>query len=153
MLCCCNNIPKFDAQSKIFHAFGASGGIGTIYFSLYRNHKYKICESGGIDEICYYGTYDFFGDTILLHGLSNNSYLKYNRLLISRYAKQDSSYWKWKNPNHADQWAVMRESDLAMGNSGNVHQLGNDNKPVLDPTYHFVINFDTLFYQPKQPIH
>ena len=144
VLTCCSLNQDFDAKNKIFHAAGASGGVGGIYFALYKNNKYEICESGGIGETCYEGNYTVIGDTIILEELSEKSYIKNNRLLICRYDKLDSTYWQWKYPTNANHWRDMKWRDLAMDNSGDVHQMDNQNKLILDPTYYFVIRLDSL---------
>lgn len=140
----CNSNPNFEEQDKIFHASGASGGIGGIYFALYKNHQYQICESGGLGETCCSGNYILAGDTIKLFNLSNKCYIKNTRLLICRYNQQDSSYWQWKYPKHLKDWADMKKHDLNLDNSGDVYQIDNNNKLVLDPTYYFVIRLDSL---------
>ena len=131
-------------DGKIFHATAAAGGIGQIYFGLYKDKTYQICESGGIAQECYEGTYTLNKDTITLTGLKNESYLTYNRLVICRYKNQDSSYWKWKYHRKNLNWEFMRQQDLMMGNEGDVHQLDHQNRLVFDPAYHFNIKLDSL---------
>ncbi|MBL0155176.1 MAG: hypothetical protein IPP93_17535 [Chitinophagaceae bacterium] len=144
ILLSCNSGHEYTEQDKIFHATGASGGIGGIYFALYKNHKYQVCETGGLSEKCYDGDYTIAGDTIILNNLSKDSYIKNNRLLICRYNQQDSAYWQWKYPAHVNDWSYMRESDLSFGNIGDVHQIDINNTLLLDTTYYFVIRLDSL---------
>ena len=133
-----------NEKDEIFFAGGASGGIGGIYFALYKNNKYEVCETGGIGKTCYYGNFKLSDDTITLLNLSKDCYIKNNRLLICRYKDQDSTYWQWKYPRNAKQWSVMKRRDLDLSNVGDVHQLNNQNRVVLDPTYYFIIRLDSL---------
>jgi hypothetical protein len=140
----CTSKPEFNEKDKIFHGGPASGGIGGIYFALYKGYKYQLCESGGIGETCYSGDFTLSGDTIVLQNLSNDCYLKNNRLLICKYNEKDSTYWQWKYPRHIMDWRSMKEQDILMGNEGDVHQLNAQNELILDPTYYFVIKMDSL---------
>ena len=140
----CNTKYKLNENDKIFHAAPANGGIGTIYFALYKGHKYQVCESGGLGQVCYTGDFSVIGDTIILQDLDKECYLKNNRLLICGYDKQDSTFWQWKYPGNLYNWQVMKEREISMGNEGEVYQLDNQNNLIRDSTYHFVIKMDSL---------
>ena len=140
----CNSKYQFNENDKIFHGAPARGGIGSIHFALYKGHKYQVCESGGLGQACSTGDFSLIGDTIILQDLDKGCYLKNNRLLICEYDKQDSTYWQWKYPRHLNDWQVMKEMDISMGNEGDVHQLDKQNNLVLDPTYHFVIKMNSF---------
>ena len=106
-----------------------------------------ICNSGGIGESCYTGEYLLNGDTITLKNLDKEIPLKSNRLLILRYNKQDSTFWKFKYDNPLLTWQEWKRRDSIMDNSGDVYELDMNNKIIKDKNNsHFVIRLDSLKY-------
>jgi hypothetical protein len=91
---------EFTEKDKILHAAPANGGISSLSFGLYKDGRYKISNAGGIGEYIFTGNYLINNDTIIFNDLDTESSLNYNRLLILRYNKQDSSFWKSKYLNN-----------------------------------------------------
>ena len=140
-------------EGKIFHAAPMSGGIGALYFGLYNNNKYQICNSGGLGQFCYSGEFKLSRDTLTLLALNKEIPLKSNKLLILRYTEQDSTYWEWKYSKQykdfsSDRklgrwiWRDFQGGDLALG-EGDVYQL-DTNGIRIRSEYHFIIRFDSL---------
>jgi hypothetical protein len=132
-------------QGKIFHAGPSSGGIGSLYFALYDDKTYQICNSGGVGQDCYSGKFSLIGDTLTLIDLDNAIPLKSEKLLILRYAEQDSTYWKWKYEKSIGiwTWEHLQWRDLAIGGIGDVYQLNDKNELMKDECY-FIIRLDSL---------
>jgi len=145
MLISCLNSDIHREDSKIFHAGPSSGGIGSMYFSLYKDGTYHFCNSGGIGEICYSGKFNLNKDTILLNELNKDIRIASNRLIIKRYAEQDSTYWIWKyeNSSRALKWVDFRRQDSLINTIGDVYLLDKENEPRKDET-HFTIRLDSL---------
>ncbi len=104
-----------------------------------------ICSSGGIGEDCYTGEYLLNHDTIILMDLNEKTPLKSNRLIILRYNKLDSNYWKSKYANSIWNWREWKRRDSLMGGSGDVYNVGRNNKIIWDlNNSHFIIRLDSL---------
>ena len=141
----CSSPEVFSEQDKIFHGGSSTGGIGSLYFALYKNNRYQVCNSGGIGEDCYSGNFELKNDTIILLNLDKQVPLKFNRLIILRYNKQDSSFWKMKYSNNHFPWQDLKQNDSMLGGSGDIYQLDNRNKIVWDKKQnHFIIRMDSL---------
>jgi hypothetical protein len=141
----------FKEEDKIFHGAPESLGIGGLSFALYRDNRYQVMNSGGIGWFEYSGSYILNGDTITLNKLDKESNLENNRLIIYRYNKQDSAYWKWKYSDklgNTDKtlgswsWQSFKDQDKILG-EGDVYQLDENNKPLKNK-YHFFIRLDSL---------
>lgn len=141
----CSHPEKPDDKGEVFHAGPSSGGIGGLYFVLNNDHKYQICISGGIGQDCYSGAFSLSRDTLILNKLRQEIPLKSNRLIIVRFAEQDSAFWKWKYEESigGSTWQDFRSSDLAVGGLGDVYQL-NDKNELLRDDLHFTIRLDRL---------
>ncbi len=140
----CDSIDKrFEEENKTFHAAPSTSGIGSLYFALYKDNNYRICNSGGVGENCYIGKYLANGDTITLNKLNIESSLKYNRFIIKRYSEQDSSYWKWKYIRSNRPWSELKELDILMGGTGDIYQIDKKNN-IAQYEYSFIIRLDSL---------
>jgi hypothetical protein len=134
---------EFNEEDKVLHAAPAPVGISSLSFSLYKDGRYRISNAGGIGEYIFTGNYLVNRDTVTFNNLDSESSLKYNRLLILRYNKQDSSYWKSKYLNNPWKWQDLRKQDSAMGGSGDIYQLNEKNQIARYET-HFIIRLDSL---------
>lgn len=141
----CSHSDKHREEGKIFHAGPSSGGIGALYFGLYNDNKYQICNSGGLGQDCYSGNFILNKDTLTLIKLTKEVPLKSNKLILIRYAEQDSSFWKWKYAKSigVSTWLDFKWRDSAMGGSGDVYQLNERNERMKDELQ-FVIRLDSL---------
>lgn len=130
---CSSSSDKHREEGKIFHAAPMSGGIGSLYFGLYDDQTYQICNSGGLGQNCYSAKFNLQNDTLTLLGLNKDIPLNSNRLLIIKYNEQDSNSWQ-----------DLKRQDTA-NSLGDVYQLDSKNK-LLDGKYeeHFVIRLDNL---------
>jgi hypothetical protein len=144
---------SFDEKDQIFHGSLASHGIGKLSFSLYKDQRYLIINSGGIGSSEYIGSYALYGDTILLYNLNKEVPLESNKLVIYRYEQQDSSYWEWKYSRlyksfTSDKtlgkwdWTQYKSGDKALG-EGDVYQIDANGIPIKEPV-HFIIRLDSL---------
>jgi hypothetical protein len=143
----CSHSDKHREAEKIFHAGPSSGGIGALYFALYTDKTYQICSSGGIGQDCYSGNFNLKRDTLTLIELNKEISLKSNKLLIIRYAEQDSSFWNWKYTKSigVSTWQDFKRRDLSLGGTGDVYQL-NDRNELMKDESHFIIRLDSLKY-------
>jgi hypothetical protein len=140
---CFSHSDTHRENDKIFLAGPSSGGIGALYFGLYKDHTYQICASSGIGQDCYSGEFVLNGDTVTLTGLDKKINIKYNRLVILRYSQQDSNYWKWKYAKPHLRWNEWKQRDSGLGTSGDVYEIDQNNR--LDKNeIHFVIELDSL---------
>ncbi|MGC4104062.1 hypothetical protein [Ferruginibacter sp.] len=132
-------------QGKIFHAGPSTGGIGAMYFALFNDHTYQLCNSGGIGQDCYTGNFELHRDTLTLTNLDKKIPLHSGRFIIKRYAEQDSSYWNWKYAKNIgiSTWQDFRSEDLIMEGIGDVYQLNDSNQLMKDDIY-FIIRLDSL---------
>ena len=141
---CESKIQKPNEKDLIFHAGPSTGGVvGQVYFQLFTDSRYYICNSGGIGEDCYTGIYELHNDTIILENLDKGSSLKFNRLIIYRYYNQDSNYWKWKYPHLSWEWWELKRRDSILESTGDVYQINNKNNIEKNETF-FNIRFDRL---------
>lgn len=139
----CNNVLR--KKKEIFHA-GPPGHsvVGNLYFALYDDHTYRICNVGGIGQDCYSGNFEIVGDTITLQNLDKRVPLPSNRLLILEYKDLDSSYWKWKYKENPNSWQRLQWQDTVVA-SGDVYPLASDNSLVRGgASDHFLIRLDSL---------
>jgi hypothetical protein len=144
MLSSCFSSDTHREEGKIFHAGPMSGGIGALYFGLYNDNTYQICNSGGIGQTCYSGKFKLDKDTLILLDLNKNVPLKSDKLLIVRYNDQDSNYWKWKYSRVPNSWQHLKRQDSING-LGDVYQLDKNNKLMNDQhDEHFIIRLDNL---------
>lgn len=97
-----------------------------------------------MDPGCYTGEYKLNENILTLKNLKLNDHVKYNRFIIYRYAEQDSTYWQKKYPNSLSEWEQLKQSDLNSGSDGDVYELDNDDNPITDVTYYYVIRLDKL---------
>jgi hypothetical protein len=150
---CSSSSDTHREHGKIFHAGPMSGGISALYFGLYDDNTYQICNSGGLGQDCYSDKFNLHKDTLTLLDLNKDIPLKSNRLIIRRYSTQDSTYWEWKYSRQYKEytsdktlgkwvWQEYKRSDMALG-QGDVYQLDTNNI-VLKSEYHFIIQFDSL---------
>ncbi len=134
---------EFKDEDKILHAGPSTGGIGSLSFALYKDSRYRISNSGGVGEFIYAGSFTIMGNIITLNKLDKESSMEYNRLLISRYNEQDSVYWKNKYGNNAGSWQDLRKQDSALGGTGDIYQL-DDNNQIAQNEAHFIIRLDSV---------
>jgi hypothetical protein len=142
ILSCRNNSKR---KEKIFHAASSeTQSIGGLSFELYNDSTYTIIHSGGLGFTSHKGSCTIAGDTITLHNFEKQGPFKRNRLIVLRYAEQDSTYWMWKYNNSfgAATWKVAKGRDYHMG-EGDIYQLDENNGPLRDE-YHFTIALDKL---------
>ena len=140
---CRTNVELKD-EDKIFHAGPNMSGFGGTFFGLYKNNIYEFCDGDFMDPGCYTGEYELNGNFLTLKDLKLNDHVKHNRFIIYRYAEQDSTYWQKKYPDSSSDWKQLKQSDINSGSEGDVYELDNNNKPVTDVTYYYVIRFDKL---------
>lgn len=146
---CTSSSDTFREEGEIFHAAPPTNSVaGELYFGLYKDNTYQICNSGGLGQDCYSGKFKLNKDTLILLELNKNIPLKSNKLLIIRYTKQDSSYWKWKYSNNPNSWQALKSDDI-IKSSGDVFQLDLNNRLMnnLQDDY-FVIQLDSLNIYP-----
>lgn len=141
----CSNSDKHREEGKIFHAGPSANGIGSLYFALYDDDTYQICNSGGVGQDCYTGNFNLSKDTLTLFELNKEVPVKSNRLIIKRYFEQDSTFWKWKYAKSigTSTWVDFKWRDSALGGTGNVYQL-NDKSELMKDEAHFIIRLDSL---------
>jgi hypothetical protein len=141
----CSHSDKSREDGKIFHAAPSTGGIGSLYFALFNDKTYQICNSGGIGQLSYSGNFILKKDTLTLIALDKEIPVNSNRFLIKRYADQDSSFWNWKYSKAMASftWQYLKLRDTVTGNTGDVYQL-NDNNELMKDATHFVIRLDSL---------
>jgi hypothetical protein len=141
----CSHSDTHREEGKIFHAGPMSGGVGALYFALYDDNTYEICNSGGIGQECYSGNFKLDKDTLTLPDLNKKIPLKSNKLVLIRYAEQDSSFWNWKYSKSigVSTWRDFQLRDSAVGGKGDVYQLDDSNKLMKDESY-FIIRLDSL---------
>jgi hypothetical protein len=141
---CSSSSDTHREYGKIFHAAPMSGGIGALYFGLYDDNTYQICNSGGLGQECYADKFKLDKDTLILLNLNKDIPLKSNRLLVVRYAEQDSNYWKQKYIDNPNTWEELKQKDTTNG-IGDVYQLNNNNKLFSETRdIHFIIKLDSL---------
>jgi len=141
----CDHSDKHREEDKIFHAAPSKGGIGSLYFALYKDNTYEICNSGGVGQNCYSGAFILKRDTIIFYKLNKEIQLSSNRMIIKRYAEQDSTFWIWKYKisSNVSKWLEFKELDIAMGGIGDVYVLNTENEPLKEGT-HFTIRMDSI---------
>jgi len=150
---CTSSPGSHRENAKIFHAAPMSGGIGALYFGLYNDNTYQICNSSGLGQDCYSGKFKLDKDTLTLLDLNRDVPLRSNKLIIVRYNKQDSTYWEWKYSRQYEsfssdrtlgkwKWQEFKNADMVLG-EGNVYQLAPNGIPIKDE-YYFIIQLDSL---------
>lgn len=144
ILCGCGNSIELKEEDKIFHAGPNMSGFGGTFFGLYKNNIYEFCDGDFMDLGCYTGEYELNGDILTLKNLQLNDHVNYNRFKIFRYSEQDSTYWQKKYPNSSSDWEQLKLSDINRGSDGDVYELDNDDNPVMDVAYYYVIRLDKL---------
>ncbi len=146
----CSSSSTHRESGKIFHAGPPTGGIGALYFGLYKDGTYQICNSGGLGQDCYSGDFKLNKDTLTLLDLNKNVPLQSNRLLILRYKDLDSNYWKWKYKDNPNGWQRLQWQDTVLA-TGDVYQLDSNNDLMNGKTDdYFLIRLDDLkSYQKK----
>jgi len=140
---CGTNI-ELKEEDKVFHAGPNMSGFGGTFFGLYKNNIYEFCDGDFMDPGCYTGEYELNGNILTLNDLKLNDHVKHIRFIIYRYAEQDSTYWLKKYPNSSSDWKQLRQSDLNSGSEGDVYELNNNDNPVTDVAYYYVIRLDKL---------
>lgn len=140
---CVTNV-ELKEKDKIFHAGPNMSGFGGTFFGLYKNNIYEFCDGDFMDPGCYTGEYELNGNILTLKNLKLNNHVNYNRSVIYRYADQDSTYWQKKYPNSSSDWEQLKQSDINSGSDGDVYELIDDDKPVTDISYYYVIRLDKL---------
>jgi hypothetical protein len=141
----CETRPRpFDDTDIIFNGSPDNNGMGGLSFALFKDRRYRIMNSGETAAHYYSGTFKVSGDTIILENLNKESGLISNRLLIFRYADQDSSFWMWKHEKKIGfwKWRYFKLQDSKMG-KGNVFQLDENGNPTKEESY-FRITIDDL---------
>jgi len=139
----CND--TFREKGKIFHAAPPDNSVsGNLYFGLYKDGTYTICNVSGIGQDCYSGDFKLDGDTLTLINLDKRVPLKSNRFLILEYKSLDSSYWKWKYKGNPNPWQRLKWGDSILS-LGDVYQLDSSNNLINNENaYHFLIRLDSL---------
>jgi hypothetical protein len=141
---CSSSSDTHRENGKIFHAAPMSGGVGALYFGLYDDGTYQICNSGGLGQECYSGEFKLNKDTLTLVGLNKHVPLKSDKLLILKYSELDSNYWKWKYKGNPNSWERLQWRDTVLA-IGDVYQLDDTDRLMNDKTdYHFLIRLDDL---------
>jgi hypothetical protein len=141
LLYSCLSSDNHREESKIFHAAPSTGGIGALYFALYDDNSYQICNSGGIGQDCYSGRFELHKDTLVLLDLNKEIPLKSNQFLIIRYSEQDSNYWKRKYSGTSYSWQDSKRIDTSNG-LGDVYNLYRGK--LVNDDDHFIIRLDNL---------
>jgi hypothetical protein len=142
---CTSSSDTFREEGEIFHAAPPTHSVaGELYFGLYNDNTYEICNNGGLGQDCYCGKFKLDRDTLTLLDLDRNVPLKSNKLFILRYAEQDSMYWKRKYRNNPSSWQDVKWHDTING-LGAVYQLDNNNRLLNDTKDdYFLIRLDSL---------
>ena len=135
----CSNSHNHWYEERFFAVYSEGEERG-LYFTLYNDNSYKICNDDGKVAECDTGKFKLNHDTLTLFNLSRRFPLKSNKLLIILYNEQDSTFWKWKYSKFlgVGTWQDFKWLDSVRG-KGDVYQL-NDSNQLIQNDFHFIID-------------